>query len=227
MEKNSILVIDDELEIRELLSTVLSEKYSVIGAADGESGIEKAKSLNPSLILLDLKMPKQSGFDVCKSLRSNPKTKETPIIVLTGSSETSNLVQCFDLGADDFVEKPFKLEELRARIDSKIRKNQKNQNILLTFGDIEMDIAAMTVNIAGTVVPFSTLEFNILHFFMKNAGHVISRERLLESIWNNVTVSDRTVDTHIVSLRKKIIRSNCCINTVYGAGYKMCLEKSH
>lgn len=220
MAKSKILIIDDEIEIRKLLNAALSEKYEVIEAEDGVHGIELAQTTNPSLILLDLMMPRLSGFDVCIKLKTDSATRNTPIIVLTGSSETENLVESFNLGADDFVEKPFKLEELKARISSKLKTNLQEK---LSCGDINIDLKAMTVSVREKIVPFSTLEFNILHFFVKHAGHVVSREKVLDEIWNSVTVSDRTVDTHIVSLRKKIAESHCKLNTIYGAGYKLSL----
>lgn len=219
MKKKSILVIDDDSEIRKMLNLILQDDYKVVDAENGVKGLELTKSLKPDLILLDLKMPKISGFDVCKSLKIDPTTREISVIILTASSETKNLVTAFETGADDFIEKPFHTDELLARVSSKLKSRQSCA--ILSAGDITMDLNSMQVFIGKKQLEFSVLEFNLLRFFVTYKNSVISRERVLESVWEKIRVSDRTVDTHIVSLRRKISGSNCSLQTVYGAGYKL------
>lgn len=223
MNKKRVLIVDDDNEIRNVLKLILGETYQISEAENGHTGVEMAKSQNPDLILLDLKMPKVSGFEVCEALRSDPSTKDIPIIILTASSEKANLTLAFDKGADDFIEKPFHTAELLARVAYKLKKKINAQKICI--GDISIDSKSMQVSIAGNPVNFSTLEFNLLRFFADHKDVVISREKVLENVWNSVCVSDRTVDTHIVSLRKKINSSKCKLQTIYGAGYK--LTESH
>lgn len=220
LEKNSILVIDDDHAVRGLLQEILEEKYQVFQAESGDSGIEKVKFHRPDLVLLDLKMPGKDGFQVCRELKQDSSTEKTPIIFLTASSETQNLVEAFHLGADDFIEKPFQILELTARIGAKLRNKTKTESI--SCGNIKMNTKSMQVSIAGQPVIFSALEFNLLKFFLLEKNHVINRETVLKNVWGNVCVTDRTVDTHIVSLRKKLAKSNCQLQTVYGIGYRFC-----
>ncbi len=220
MEKNSILVIDDDHAVRGLLQEILEEKYNVFQADSGESGIEKVKHYKPDLVLLDLKMPGKDGFQVCRELKQDTSTEKTPIIFLTASSETQNLVEAFHLGADDFIEKPFQILELTARIGAKLRNKSKAESI--SCGNIRLNTKSMQVSIAEQPVVFSALEFNLLKFFLLEKNHVVNRETVLKNVWGNVCVTDRTVDTHIVSLRKKLANSNCQLQTVYGIGYRFC-----
>ncbi len=223
--KNSILVIDDDQGVRSLLQEILEENYSVYQAEDGLSGIEKVKTYSPDLVLLDLKMPGKDGFQVCRELKQSSDTAQVPIIFLTASSETQNLVEAFRLGADDFIEKPFQVQELTARIGAKLRRPQKQDAIVC--GNVALNLKSMQVLIAGERIVFSALEFNLLKFFMQNINHVVDREMVLKKVWGNVCVTDRTVDTHIVSLRKKLAKSDHQLITVYGIGYRFCrTEKS-
>jgi DNA-binding response OmpR family regulator len=224
MEKNSILVIDDDIGVRGLINEILEDKYSVFQAENGETGIEKVKSHQPDLVLLDVKMPGKDGFQVCKELKENSQTSQTPIIFLTASSETQNLVRAFQLGADDFIEKPFQILELTSRIGAKLRHKKISEN--LQMAQIQLNPKSMLVKIRGEIVPFSALEFNLLKFFMQEKNNVVSRETVLKQVWGNVCVTDRTVDTHIVSLRKKIVHSDCKLQTVYGIGYRFCEDRA-
>ncbi len=217
--KNTILVVDDDADVREALRGLLSTEYSVEEAPDGKSGLELAEKHLPDLILLDLKMPMICGKEVCRKLKANPKTKDIAVVILTASSETQNLVDCFNLGADDFVEKPFKAEALMARIAAKLRNKQRNTRV--RAGNIVLDLEAMQAYVGESVREFSTLEFNLLRYFIDHKNNVVKRGQVLEGVWQNVSVSDRTVDAHIVSLRKKINGSTCELKTIYGSGYKL------
>jgi DNA-binding response OmpR family regulator len=218
--KNSILVIDDDQGVRSLLQEILEENYSIYQAEDGFAGIEKVKSHAPDLVLLDLKMPGKDGFQVCKELKESSDTAQVPIIFLTASAETQNLVEAFRLGADDFIEKPFQIQELTARIGAKLRRPQKQD--VVVCGNVALNLKSMQVTIADEKTVFSALEFNLLKFFMQNINHVVDREMVLKNVWGNVCVTDRTVDTHIVSLRKKLVKSDHQLTTVYGIGYRFC-----
>ena len=217
--KNTILVVDDDADVREALHGLLSTEYAVEEAPDGKSGLELAEKHLPDLILLDLKMPTICGKEVCRKLKANPKTKDIAVVILTASSETQNLVDCFNLGADDFVEKPFKAEALLARIAAKLRNKQRNTRV--RAGNIVLDLEAMQAYVGESVREFSTLEFNLLRYFIDHKNNVVKRGQVLEGVWHNVSVSDRTVDAHIVSLRKKINGSTCELKTIYGSGYKL------
>ncbi len=175
--KNTILVVDDDADVREALRGLLSTEYSVEEAPDGKSGLELAEKHLPDLILLDLKMPMICGKEVCRKLKANPKTKDIAVVILTASSETQNLVDCFNLGADDFVEKPFKAEALMARIAAKLRNKQRNTRV--RAGNIVLDLEAMQAYVGESVREFSTLEFNLLRYFIDHNNNVVKRGQVV------------------------------------------------
>ena len=220
--KKSVLVIDDEPELREIMRDELSDEYSVFEAADGALGMSVAEKERPSVILLDLNMPNRNGFDVCRALRSQPLLKTTPIIMVTSSLNESTLVKAFELGVDDYIEKPVRFNELKARVRARIKSNAPSaENAKLTIGNLEMHKDSLEVFVSNKPIILSTLEFKILSLFLANQGKVLSRKVLLDSIWAGTKVSDRTIDTHIVSIRRKMEKSEYKISTIYGAGYKL------
>lgn len=219
--KRKVLIVDDEADNRDLVDQILSEKFEVVTAADGEEGLRMARAELPDLILLDITMPKLDGISVCETLRTNEATKHIPIIMLTASSDVDHRIQSFMTGADDFVPKPFRPKELVARVQSKIRRieERSGKDEMLTVGNLTLNMKKLEATVSGKALQLSVLEFNLLKCFVQNKDRVMSRERILESVWRDSVVSDRTVDTHIVSLRKKLEGFDHVIATVYGAGY--------
>ncbi|MBI3543546.1 MAG: response regulator transcription factor [Deltaproteobacteria bacterium] len=220
-DKRKILIIDDELDNRELLEQILTDKFKVLSAEDGEAGLRVARAELPDLILLDITMPKLDGFAVCETLRTNEATRDIPIIMLTAASDVDHRIRSFMTGADDFVPKPFRPKELLARVLSKMRRveERKGKEEVLECGNLVLDLRKIDAQLNGKSLGLSVLEFNLLKCFVQNKDRVMSRERILESVWRDSVVSDRTVDTHIVSLRKKLADFDHTLATVYGAGY--------
>lgn len=226
-KKRKVLIIDDELDNREFIEQILLEHFDVLAAVDGETGVQIARTALPDVILLDIIMPRLDGIAVCSLLRTDEVTKHIPIIMLTGSNDIDRRVQSFMTGADDFLSKPFHPQDLIARVHSKIRRieersllgNGSNGNGICECGNLKLDVNKLEVRIDGQVITLSVLEFNLLKCFVENKDHVLSRERILELVWRDSIVSDRTVDTHIVSLRKKLNGFDHSISTIYGAGY--------
>jgi DNA-binding response OmpR family regulator len=216
-----VLLIDDDVDNQSLLTDVLSGHFTMKIAKDGEEGYRMARSESPDLILLDLLMPRLDGLEACALLRSHEATKHIPIIVLTGSNDFEMQLKAFDLGADDLLIKPFRPRELLARIASKLKRFDeiRRPTGLLTCGDMEMDVDRFECRVAGNPVLLSVLEFNLLRFFVENFNRVLSRETILQAVWKDAVVTDRTVDTHMTSLRKKIQKSTLNFVTLYGAGY--------
>ena len=221
LDKRKVLIVDDEADNRELIEHILCDRFKVLSAPDGEEGLRVARVELPDLILLDITMPKLDGIAVCEALRSNEATKHIPVIMLTASSDSERRIQSFMTGADDFLSKPFRPQELIARILSKLRRVEERtgKEETLECGNLKLDTRKIEVTIDGKVIVMSVLEFNLLKCFVLNRDRVMSRERILESVWRDSVVSDRTVDTHIVSLRKKLTDFDHGISTVYGAGY--------
>ena len=216
-----VLLIEDDVENQNLLKEILADQFEVSLARDGEEGFRMARSDNPDLILLDLVMPKLNGVEACGLLRTNEATRHIPIIVLTGTSDFEMQLRAFDLGADDLLQKPFRPRELIARMSSKIKRieESKRPSNLLRCGDLEMDLDRFECRVGQNPVLLSVLEFNLLRFFVENFNRVLSRETILQAVWRDAVVTDRTVDTHMTSLRKKLQNSSLNFVTLYGAGY--------
>ncbi len=202
-----ILVVDDEKNIVDILVFNLKkEGYEVITAYDGQKGLELAFSENPELILLDIMMPKLDGFEVCKKIREK---MQTPIIMLTARAEEIDTVLGFELGADDYVTKPFSVRELMARVKANLRKRETGpepvEDKSLQFGDISIDIGRYEVYRRGDSIELTRREFELIKFLATQNGQVFSREALLEKVWGYEYFGDvRTVDVTIRRLRTKI-----------------------
>lgn len=220
-DKRKILVIDDEPDNRDLIEQILSDRFKIVMAVDGEEGLRIARSELPDLILLDITMPKMDGIAVCESLRQNEATRHIPIIMLTASTDLDHRIKSYTTGADDFLAKPFKPKELMAHVGSKIRRVEERlgKDEMFECGNLTLDLKKLEASILGRAISLSVLEFNLLKCFVQNKDRVMSRERILEAVWRDSVVSDRTVDTHIVSLRKKLSLFDHVISTIYGAGY--------
>jgi len=224
----SILIIEDEPSMQLGLRDNLElEQYEVDIAGDGESGLQKIKDGHHDLILLDVMLPKVSGFDVCKAARASGIT--TPIILLTARGEEIDKVLGLELGADDYITKPFSVRELLARIKAVLRRNQPikpdSKSSFVTIGRLEVDFNAFRAKSGDQEVKLSHKEFEILSHLHKNQNQVISRYNLLEKVWGyEEQITTRTVDNFIARLRQKIeMDSNQprIILTVHGSGYKL------
>lgn len=221
-----ILIIDDEADNRELIRDILSEKYDLLMAGDGEEGLRAARGELPDLILLDITMPKLDGIAACEALRSNEATRHIPIIMLTARSDLDHKVRSLMTGADDFITKPFKPKELLAHIHSKVRRVEERtaREETIDCGNLSLNLPRVQALIDGRNIELTVLEFNLLRYLVQNQDRVVSREKILEAVWRDSVVSDRTVDTHIVALRKKLAGFNGALQTVYGAGYVIKIE---
>ena len=208
MEKK-ILVVEDEKAIVDILTFNLEkEGYRVFAAYDGEAGVDLAKKENPDLILLDLMLPKMDGYEVCKYLR---KSMNTPIIMLTAREEEVDKILGLELGADDYITKPFSMRELMARVKANIRRQELDVAVggggdgVLVFDDLEIDLDSVQVKKRGKLLDLTPREFELLRFFATQPGKVFSREKLMEAVWNYQYFGDlRTVDVTIRRLREKI-----------------------
>ncbi len=221
MERLKILVVDDETRMRKLVRDFLVRKqYQVVEAADGEEAIDLFVENNDiDLVILDVMMPKMDGWEVCREIR---KISKVPIIMLTAKSEESDELLGFELGVDEYITKPFSPRILVARVDAILRRtNNLGQNEIETAGKIEINKAAHIVTVDGKNVELSFKEFELLTYFIQNKGIALSRENILNNVWNYDYFGDaRTIDTHVKKLRSKLGDCGKYILTIWGMGYK-------
>jgi two-component system phosphate regulon response regulator PhoB len=221
----TVLIIEDEQDLAELVAFNLEkEGYRPITALDGISGLEAACSSSPDLILLDLMLPGMSGIDVCKSLKGNPQTTLIPIILLTAKGEEIDRVVGFEIGADDYVVKPFSTRELLLRVKAVLRRShpEKTTGTLIRVGPVTIDTECHLVTVSGVEAILTTIEFKLLLTLAERLGRLQSRDLLLRDVWGyNYAGDTRTVDTHITRLRTKLGDAGGMVKTVRGFGYKM------
>lgn len=221
----TILVIEDEKDLSDLVSFNLEkEGYRCIVAHDGIEGVETARRQPPDLILLDLMLPGMLGTEVCKLLKKAEVTARIPVIMLTAKGEEIDKVVGFEVGADDYVVKPFSVRELLLRVKAVLRRfsAETPSSSLVCVGVVTVDTSRHLVIISGEEVTFTSTEFKLLHTLIKRLGRVQSRETLLRDVWGYNYVEDtRTVDTHITRLRTKMGAAGEMIKTIRGFGYKM------
>jgi two-component system phosphate regulon response regulator PhoB len=224
MARGRILVIDDELDLIELVRYNLEkEGFTVQSAQDGESGLARAIRELPDLIVVDLMLPGVDGLDVCRSLRFDKRTARIPIIMLTAKSEESDRILGLELGADDYVTKPFSPRELVARIKAVLRRTSAPQaeSEIIQRGSLIIDLTRRAVSCAGDSISLTATEFRLLQFFATRPGRVFSRSELIDGVLGrDVVVEDRTIDVHITGLRKKLGGCGDWIETVRGFGYR-------
>ena len=224
-----IIVIEDDLAIlRGLRDNLEYESYEVYTATDGEQGYRLIQKHHPHLIVLDLMIPKMSGYELCRKVRSEGIA--TPILMLTARSEEADRVRGFDLGADDYVTKPFSVPELLARIRAILRRVKPSTALpdRLHFDDVSVDFKRFEAAKAGQVLKLSRKEFGVLQLLAARLGHVVTRNELLDEVWGHESYpTTRTVDNHIASLRSKLEDDSSKprhLITVHGVGYKLVLE---
>ncbi|MBQ4284546.1 MAG: response regulator transcription factor [Lachnospira sp.] len=221
MDKVKVLVVDDESRMRKLVNDFLSKNnYEVIEAADGEEAIDVFyNNKDISLVILDVMMPKLDGWEVCKQIRKDSKV---PIIMLTAKSEERDELQGFECGADEYISKPFSPKILTARVDALVRRAY-NFDVAecIDVGGILIDKTAHIVKIDNEEIELSYKEFELLTYFVENKGIALSREKILNNVWNYDYFGDaRTIDTHVKKLRKKMGQKGDYIKTIWGMGYK-------
>lgn len=225
MESLKILVVDDESRMRKLVRDFLvKSNYTVIEAQDGAEALDLFFEQNDiALIILDVMMPKMDGWQVCREIREYSKV---PIIMLTAKSDERDELQGFELGVDEYISKPFSPKILVARVEAILRRtNQSSREEILEVGGIRMDKAAHSVTVDGAMIDLSYKEFELLTYFLENRGIALSREKILNSVWNYDYFGDaRTIDTHVKKLRSKLGEKGDLIKTIWGMGYKLDCE---
>lgn len=221
MEKLKILVVDDESRMRKLVRDFLvKQNFEVLEAGDGEAALDIFYSdKNIALIILDVMMPKMNGWEVCKEVRENSKV---PIIMLTAKGDESDELMGFDLGVDEYISKPFSPRILVARVEAILRRSNKlADGQVVDVGGIHIDKAAHLVTVDGNRIELSYKEFELLSYFVQNQGIALSREKILNNVWNYDYFGDaRTIDTHVKKLRSKMGAKGEFIKTIWGMGYK-------
>ncbi len=220
MDKNKILVVDDEIRMRKLLKDFLiKNEFAVLEAGDGEEALEVFfNNKEISLIILDVMMPKMDGYEVLQTIR---KYSQVPIIMLTAKSEERDELLGFKLGVDEYITKPFSPKILVARVDAILRRSQSNQSDIVELGGIKMDKSAHQVFVDDEPIELSYKEFELLAYFLDNRGIALSREKILNNVWNYDYFGDaRTIDTHVKKLRSKMGDKGEYIKTIWGMGYK-------
>jgi two-component system alkaline phosphatase synthesis response regulator PhoP len=224
MPKAIVLIIDDEADLIELVRYNLEQEgYSVIGAADGESGFARAVSEKPDVIVMDLMLPGIDGLEVCRMLRMESSTARIPIIMLTARASESDRVVGLELGADDYMTKPFSPRELTARIKALLRRASayRQQSAAIRHGNLFIDPSSHDVRCGSKTMELTATEYRILQFLAQHPGFVYSRDSLIDgALGRDVTVLERTIDVHIMSLRKKLGLCGGWIETIRGFGYK-------
>ncbi len=220
-----ILIIEDEPDVVDLLTFQLRKAggFTALIAADGAEGLKKARSESPALIVLDLMLPRMSGLELCKILKTDSSTRHIPVIMLTAKAEEVDRIVGLEFGADDYVTKPFSPREMILRIQAILRRGQNDgADESMTRGLITIDPARHRVLVSGRPITLTAVEFKLLSMLMKRPGRVQARDRLLDEVWGYETAIDtRTVDTHVRRLREKLGKAASAIETVRGFGYRL------
>jgi len=225
----NVLIIEDEKDLAELLAFNLAkEGYNAVCINDGKSGLENAISNAPDLILLDLMLPQMLGTDICKELRKDIRTAHIPVIMITAKGDEIDRVVGFEVGADDYIVKPFSMRELSLRIKAVMRRFEQNSQPsseelkIITLDEITIDKNRHTVKAAGVEIELTSTEFKLLLHLAESKGYLQSREQLLQKVWGYSNSADtRTVDTHVTRLRAKLGAPGDIIKTIRGFGYKI------
>ncbi|WEY47479.1 response regulator transcription factor [Weissella confusa] len=216
--KRTILIVDDSVRINQLVKMSLMNTYDIVQAFTGEDAVATLRSTKIDLVLLDITLPKMSGYDVLPYITD----KEIPVIFLTAKTEVADVVQGLQLGADDYITKPFHLEVLKSRVEAVMRRVYGHADEIIKYGDLVIDVTQQTVRRNGELVDLTNKEFELLVYFVRNQGVTLARETLYENIWDfaDDMVDTRTVDLHVQRLRKKLDLADR-ITTVFRVGYRM------
>jgi two-component system, OmpR family, phosphate regulon response regulator PhoB len=226
MAAMKILIIEDDNDISELVDYNLrQEKYSTEICRSGADGLNKARRLMPDLVILDLMLPDMEGLEICRSLKSDSKTKSIPVLMLTAKGEEVDRVVGFEVGADDYLTKPFSPRELVLRVKAILRRLKEREFIEnaqpQAFGTLNVDPSRFQVKVGKEEVRLTAIEFKLLQYLLSNRGRVATRDLLLDRVWGyDAALTTRTVDTHIKRLREKLGRAGDYIETIRGIGYR-------
>ena len=223
MHRSSVLIVeDDPALLRGLQDNFEAQDYRVQLARDGREGLSAALANPPDLLVLDLMLPKLNGYEICRALRS--KRLEMPIIMLTAKGQEEDIVLGLELGADDYVTKPFSIRELLARARAFLRRREAAESAVFQFGDCKLDFGAHKLFRSGKIITLTTKEFRLLEFFVRRPGRALTRDQILDGVWgNDIMVNDRSVDRCVTTLRAKIEsdpRHPRCIQTIRDIGYR-------
>lgn len=225
MAREKILLIEDDRELQEIMSGFLKkEGYEVVQAYDGEEGICLAKEAEPTLVLLDLMLPGADGFEVCRMIRTK---SVVPIMVISAKNSDMDKMLSLGIGADDYMEKPFSMQEMLARVKSHIRRytsfsKPKEEESCIVMGEVEIEPLSYKVRVCGRNIELTSREFELLNFMASHPGRVFSKEQLLDAVWGCTEyIDENTITVYIGRIREKMVRAGVCyIKTVWGAGYK-------
>ena len=228
MVKKKILVIEDDKDISELIAYNLErEGYEIACLYDGSQAVDFVNKRKPELIILDLMLPEVDGIEICRTLKSDAATKHIPIIMLTAKSEEADVVVGLQMGADDYIPKPFSPKVLVARIKAIVRRTADLQltssaaDNLRSFGDFKIDLLKHKISYKGREIKLTSIEFDIVEFLSRSPGRVWSREQILDNVWKEGKfIIDRAVDVHVRGLHKKLKEAEDYIETVRGVGYR-------
>ncbi|WP_224370762.1 response regulator [Hyalangium versicolor] len=220
-----VLIVDDERDLAELIDFNLkSAGFSTRVAATGEAALNAAREQRPDLVLLDLMLPDMPGTEVCRQLRAGSLTRDILIVMLTAKGEEADRVRGFEVGADDYVTKPFSVRELVLRLKAILRRSgpPKEDSAALILGPLKLDVGAHRFYVEDKEVALTALEFRLLEYMMSRVGRVQTRDQLLEEVWGlSSSLETRTIDTHVMRLRDKLGPARACLETVRGVGYRI------
>ena len=222
--KPKILVVEDNEDTRNFLRQILAKEYEVIVADNAVLGIDFARNQNPDLILLDIMLPHLSGLDACQLLKKDERTARIPIIFLSAKSKISDITSGLNLGADDYIPKPFDYKELLARVQARLRTANANAGAgdPIVLGDLFIDPTARTVKYKNKEIELTLTEFDILRLLANSPGTTVTRKEIIETVRHNSkkAINDRTIDVHIRAIRKKIPEMQKHLSSIYGSGYR-------
>ncbi len=232
MSQPSVLIVEDETDLLKLIEFNMRQSgFTTFVATTGKQALEIATRERPDVILLDLMLPDIQGTDLCRTLRGQPETLDIPILMVTARGEEIDRVVGFELGADDYVVKPFSPRELVLRVKAVLKRSARTpkddvERDVLRFGELDVDVSAHEVRVDGEQIELTALEFRLLTTLMQRAGRVQSRDQLLDDVWGDVSVTTRTVDTHVKRLREKMGDAARFVETVRGVGYRFARQPS-
>lgn len=225
---STILIIEDEKDLAQLVSYNLEQAgFRTKVETNGAEGLDRAQKESPDLVLLDLMLPKMNGLEVCRMLRSHAKTKNIPVIMLTAKGEEIDRVVGFEMGADDYIVKPFSPRELVLRVKAILKRSRPDSEDLqkgsvIQFEGITLDPSQHRVAVNKKEIILTATEFKLLEYFLRSQGRILTRDILLDKVWGyDVAVTTRTIDTHVKRLREKLGKSGDVIETVRGVGYRL------
>jgi len=223
--KKKILIVDDEVLLGETFAEALADLYETITTTDPDIAYRIATQNQIDALLLDVNLGTSNGIDLCEKLRQNPLTQKIQILLMTGFGNKESLISSYRVGADDYIEKPIDISELKIRIHSRLKRVESLVGRSDSIGNLKLFFDSNEVEIDGKKIQLSPIEFSLLKLFVINVNKKITREEILNTVWSNTKVEERTIDVHITSLRKKVKDFNHHIDSMYGSGYILRLSR--